>query len=75
MKLQELKQLDEASYPGNLGMMEMFKFYQVATDAEKIHMKQLIANKSFDEAWEFLQKVTGVTLHPAKKSTEVAHES
>ena len=71
MRLQELKQLDEASYPGNLGMMEMFKFYQVATPEEKAHMKQLIANKELNAAWEFLQKVTGVELHPIT----AAHES
>ncbi len=62
MRLQDFHQLDEASYPGNLGMMEMFKFYQVATPEEKAHMKKLIADKLIDEAWKFLQQVTGVKL-------------
>ncbi len=63
MKLQDLKQLDEAAYPGNLGMMEMFKFYQVASDEQKKLMKSLISKKLFDKAWELLQQVTGVKLH------------
>lgn len=62
MKLQELKQLDEATYPGNIGMMEMFKFYQVATPSQKDTMKTLISKKFFDKAWEYLQQVLGITL-------------
>lgn len=65
MKLEEIKQLGEASYPGNLGMMEMFKFYQKASDEQKQKMKRLLNNKKFDEAWELLQAVTGVKLHAA----------
>jgi hypothetical protein len=63
MKLNELKPLDEASYPGNLGMMEMFKFYQVATEDQKKKMKSLIAHNKIKDAWELLQTVTGVKLH------------
>jgi len=63
MRLQDLIQLDEAAYPGNLGMMEMFKFYQLATDEQKAEMKKLILDKNTDAAWELLQKVTGVKLH------------
>lgn len=66
MKLEELKKLDEASYPGNIGMMEMFTFYQKATEEQKNKMKQLLSKKKFEEAWEFLQNVTGVKLHAAK---------
>ena len=51
MKLHELK------YPGNIGMMEMYKFYQVATPSEKTKMKELI-NSDPKAAWEFLQAVT-----------------
>lgn len=56
MKLVELK------YVGNIGMMEMFKFHQIATPEQKAKMKQLIASEKQDEAWEFLQSVTGVKL-------------
>ena len=62
MQLYELKPLDEASYPGNLGMMEMFKFYQVATEDQKKKMKSLITQKKMNDAWELLQVVTGVKL-------------
>ncbi len=64
MKLEELVIL-EAAYKGNIGMMEMFKFYQKATSAEKTKMKQLLDAKKFDDAWEFLQEVTGTKLEPA----------
>ena len=62
MKLSDLKKLDEAAYPGNLGMMEMFKFYQVADNKQKEHMKELIKKNLIDQAWELLQAVTGVKL-------------
>ena len=55
----------EASYSGNIGMMEMFKFYQVATSEQKSKMKELITSGKQAEAWEFLQKVTGMELQPA----------
>lgn len=54
--------LIELRYPGNLGMMEMFKFYQVASDEQKTEMKALLAQKDMRGAWELLQKVTGVKL-------------
>lgn len=55
--------LHEASYEGNIGMMEMFKFYQIATPEQKTQMKKLIFDKKTEAAWELLQKVTGVKLH------------
>lgn len=62
MKLEEIS-LVEASYKGNIGMIEMFKFYQVATPEQKIKMKSLINAKKYDEAWKFLQLVTNSRLH------------
>lgn len=62
MKLETIKPLSEASYRGNIGMMEMFKFYQKATVEQKAKMKQLLNAEKFDEAWTFLQNVTGVKL-------------
>ena len=29
----------EAKYPGNIGMMEMVRFYKVASDEEKARLK------------------------------------
>lgn len=54
--------LVELRYPGNLGMMEMFKFYQIASDEQKTEMKALLAQKDMRGAWELLQKVTGAKL-------------
>lgn len=65
MKLNEIKSLGEASYSGNIGMMEMFKFYQIATDKQKAQMKQLLAAQDFAAAWKFLQDVTGMQLQDA----------
>lgn len=59
--------MTEAAYKGNIGMMEMFKFYQKASNEQKAKMKQLITDEKFDEAWKFLQEVTGVKLHEARQ--------
>jgi hypothetical protein len=52
----------ELGYPGNIGMMEMYKFHQVATPEEKALMRELIADKKNKEAWELLQRVTNTKL-------------
>ena len=62
MKLEEIKKISEASYDGNIGMMEMFKFYSIATEEQKKKMKDLLNNKHFREAWAYLQEVTGIKL-------------
>lgn len=64
MRLEDIVLL-EAPYKGNIGMMEMFKFFSHATAEEKNRMKKLLDAKKFDEAWEFLQEVTGMQLEPA----------
>ncbi len=55
--------VDEAAYVGNIGAMEMFKFYQKATDEQKKKLQQHIKNKDSKAAWSHVQKVTGVKLH------------
>lgn len=55
----------EATYSGNIGMMEMFKFYQVASAEQKARMKELIMGGKHKEAWDFLKQVTGVELEDA----------
>jgi len=62
MKLPLLETLAEATYKGNIGMMEMFKFYQIASDQQKEEMKRLLAVGKQDEAWELLKSVTGTKL-------------
>lgn len=55
--------LIEASYKGNIGMMETFKFFQIATSEQKAELKRLLANGNQNKAWELIQKVSGVKLH------------
>ena len=68
--LEEDLQFLEASYPGNIGMMEMFKFHEVATPEQKKELKDLISTKQVQKAWEFLQKVIGVKLHDFQKNKQ-----
>ena len=66
--------LHEAAYVGNIGMMEMYKFYQTATDREKAQMKLLIAAGEQEKAWEPLKRVTGARLKEAESNTQQARE-
>jgi hypothetical protein len=52
----------ETSYPGNIGAMEVAKFFRQATDDEKRALKELINKKKLGLAWHLIQKVTGVKL-------------
>lgn len=54
--------LDELVYPGNIGVMEMVKFYKICTPEQKLQMKQLLADHKQDEAWALLKQVTGADL-------------
>lgn len=61
-----IKNVNEASYPGNVGAMEMVKFRRMATPEQWVELKQLIAQNTPDSlsaAWDLIQKVTGVKLH------------
>ena len=62
MRLKEFEQINELDYPGNIGMMEMFKFHQIATPEQKQQMKELLAANKTEEAWKFLQYVTKTKL-------------
>jgi len=57
--------LREASYAGNIGVMEIFKFHQKATQEQKKKLQQHINNKKHKEAWDLIQRVSGVKLHPS----------
>ena len=52
----------EAKYRGNIGMMVMARFFQVATAEEKARLKKLIADGKQEEAWKLLQQVTKMEL-------------
>ncbi len=53
----------EASYAGNIGIMELVKFYQKASKEEKKKFDFHMKNKQSREAWQIVQDVTGVKLH------------
>lgn len=64
----------EDDYPENLGVMETFKFYQMASPEEKIAFKKLLRDikeatdnrvkqSLLERAWQMIQDVTGMKLH------------
>jgi hypothetical protein len=54
--------MNEAAYAGNLGFMEIAKFYQKATDEEKKKLQELISNKQEKQAWKMVQNKVGIKL-------------
>lgn len=52
----------EASYPGNLGMMELAKFFQVADDAKKKLFQELLQKGKKGLAWKLVQDTVDVKL-------------
>ena len=62
----------EASYPGNLGAMEMAKFFMTASSEQKAMMKKLIELGEVKRALGLLQRVTGVKLQG--KEYEIAED-
>lgn len=58
----ESVELNELSYSGNIGIMEMVKFYQKASEDQKTQMKKLLESKKTAEALRLLEKVTGTKL-------------
>jgi len=58
----ESVELNELSYSGNIGIMEMVKFYQKASEEQKNQMKKLLESKKTAEALRLLEKVTGTKL-------------
>ena len=64
--------LYEASYAGNIGIMEMVKFHRMASPEQKAELNALLRNQKQEEAWEFIQSVTGVKLHNENQTKLVA---
>lgn len=62
MELNAAARLLALSYDGNIGVMEMVKFYKVATPEQKSLMKTYMDKQEFAKGWELLQDVTGVRL-------------
>lgn len=63
---ERLKQVEEASYRGNIGMMEVAKFFQIATNVEKLMLKHLMDQGNSSKAWQLIQRVTGTKLQGAE---------
>jgi hypothetical protein len=61
---QFLHTLFEASYKGNLGIMELVKFNKMASDNQKKQLKDHILNRRHTKARELIHTVTGTRLHP-----------
>lgn len=60
----------EASYAGNIGAMEMAKFFQKASDQQKKILKDLIAKGKRGLAWKLIQDVTDVKLQGKEFQTD-----
>jgi hypothetical protein len=52
----------EASYEGNIGMMEVTKFFRVANEAQKKLLKDLMIKGKRKLAWKLIQDVTKTKL-------------
>ena len=66
---------NEASYAGNIGAMEMFKFYAVATDEQKDELNQLIAQNEKQKAWALIQQVTDTRLQGSEFNEDIVDEN
>ena len=49
------KEFAEASYPGNIGAMEVVRFMQTATPREKTVLRKLIDADQLGKAWQLIQ--------------------
>jgi hypothetical protein len=54
--------VSEASYPGNVGMMEVAEFFKMANEAQKKLFKELLEKGKRGLAWKLIQDVVGVKL-------------
>jgi len=54
--------LTEASYPGNIGAIEMIKFFQSASDKDIKKMQKIVDAENWEEYKKLIKKVLGVDL-------------
>jgi hypothetical protein len=52
----------EAAYPGNIGMMELAKFFQIANPEQKQLFKQFLEKGKKGLAWKLIQDITNTKL-------------
>jgi len=62
-RVQYFKHMNEASYAGNIGIMELIKFYKAATPDQKTKLDTYIKQKNHKKAWDLVQAVTKTKLH------------
>ena len=60
----------EASYPGNIGMMELAKFFQMADPQVKEQFKELLERGKKGLAWKLVQDIVGVKLQGDEFKTD-----
>jgi len=60
----------EASYPGNIGMMELAKFFSMADEEQKTLFKQLLERGKKGLAWKLVQDIVGVKLQGDEFKTD-----
>lgn len=61
----QYSRLCEATYAGNIGIMELIKFHKTATPEHVKQLKQLISTKKNSEAWNLVQSLTNTKLDPS----------
>jgi len=61
-QLQKEERLNEIAYKGNIGMMELAKFFKMADPKQVEMFKKLLVNKDVKRAWSLVAGVTGVKL-------------
>jgi len=62
-RYQQTKNIEEASYVGNMGVMELVKFHKTATPEQKKKFEDHKNKNRHKDAWNLVQKVTGTKLH------------
>lgn len=61
----QYSRLYEATYAGNIGIMELIKFHRNAKPEHIKELKKLISTKKNEEAWNLVQTVTNTKLDPS----------
>ena len=65
LTFKEYQEISEAAYAGNIGVMELIRFYEKATPEIVNRVKNLIAKSKNKEALDIVQQTLGVKLHPS----------
>jgi len=60
----KFKLLYEIAYRGNIGIHELMKFYDIATEEQKRQIEAYLEAQDFENALILLRDVTGVMLNP-----------